>query len=344
MVVASLRWMRWVRPTRSPLMARSSLCQMRRPLPTRQCSRGRSRLPRVCPALGVAEWSRSRQPPQRPPRPNTQPRLWPGLLRIAVFTSEVSHLAATTLRSWPALCANTRARRPLLFATRIARMFGYGLLSVVLVLYLVALGLPGRRDRAAAGAHAAGRRGHLAVADDARRPRRAPPGAHRRRLADAGGRPRLRRHADLRGARGRRDHRRHQPQRQRGRAVPGRRAGVAHPAHPCRRGAPACSPGTSSPGSFATAAGALAGGRGRPGRPRSGGGRPPTPTGRHRRLRRRRHRARRAVRARVAGRRGAAPRAPDTSIRAPPGPAPLAAASWPSSRRCSRSTRSAAAS
>ena len=31
----------------------------------------------------------------------------------------------------------------LLFATRIARMFGYGLLSVVLVLYLVALGVDG---------------------------------------------------------------------------------------------------------------------------------------------------------------------------------------------------------
>ena len=31
----------------------------------------------------------------------------------------------------------------LLFATRIARMFGYGLLSVVLVLYLVALGIDG---------------------------------------------------------------------------------------------------------------------------------------------------------------------------------------------------------
>src|SRR3990172_3654287 len=31
----------------------------------------------------------------------------------------------------------------LLFATRVARMFGYGLLSVVLVLYLVELGLDG---------------------------------------------------------------------------------------------------------------------------------------------------------------------------------------------------------
>ena len=53
-------------------------------------------------------------------------------------TTRVARRRAGRLHS-PLVTADAR----LLFATRIARMFGYGLLSVVLVLYLVALGISG---------------------------------------------------------------------------------------------------------------------------------------------------------------------------------------------------------
>ena len=65
----------------------------------------------------------------------------------------------------------------LLFATRSLRMFGYGFLAVVLVLYLEALGFDGAAVGLLLGADAARRRGDLAAADD--------PGGPVRPAADA---------------------------------------------------------------------------------------------------------------------------------------------------------------
>ena len=118
-----------------------------------------------------------------------------------------------------------RRRAPVRRAS--VRMFGYGLLAVVLVLYLDALGLSGGEigllltltllgDAAISlwlttHADRLGRRRVLA----------------RRRGAGARRRARLRGHARVRRAARRGDDRRHQPERQRGRAVPGGRAGLA---------------------------------------------------------------------------------------------------------------------
>jgi MFS family permease len=99
----------------------------------------------------------------------------------------------------------------LLFATRMARMFGYGLISVVLVLYLVALGLEGVWVGAILT---------LTL------------------LGDAAISLWLTTHADRLGRRLAAPHRRHhrgdQPQRQRGRPVPGGRAGRPLPDRPGR--------------------------------------------------------------------------------------------------------------
>ena len=148
----------------------------------------------------------------------------------------------------------------LLFATRCLRMFGYGFLSTVLVLYLTSLGLLRRRCRAAAGADAPGRRGDLAVADDPRRPDRPAARPARGRCPDARGGPRVRGHARVRGAGGRGDDRRHQPQRQRGRPVPGRRAGVARASWSPADAGRSVFARYQLVGSFATAIGALVAG------------------------------------------------------------------------------------
>ena len=136
----------------------------------------------------------------------------------------------------------------LLFTARCIRMFGYGLLAVVLVLYLRRRRPVGRADRAAAHAHAARRRRDLALADHARRPPGTAPRPPRGRGPD-GLRPGSRSPAThvVRGAPGGRHHRRHQPQRQRGRTVPRRRAGVARAARRPAASGRTCSPGTSWP-------------------------------------------------------------------------------------------------
>ena len=56
----------------------------------------------------------------------------------------------------------------LLFAARGVRMFGYGLLAVVLVLYLDAIGLSGGQIGVLLTLTLLGDAGHLAVADDPR--------------------------------------------------------------------------------------------------------------------------------------------------------------------------------
>ena len=113
----------------------------------------------------------------------------------------------------------------LLFGTRIARLFGYGFLSVVLVLYLVAIGF---------GALEVGLLLTLTLVGDAAislwlTTHADRIGRRRVLLAGAGlmivAGDRVRPLARLLGPDPGRDHRRHQPQRQRGRPVPRGRAG-----------------------------------------------------------------------------------------------------------------------
>ena len=132
----------------------------------------------------------------------------------------------------------------LIFLTRGLRMFGYGFVSVVLVLYLAARGTARLPDRPAADPDAARRRGHHALAHHARRPRRPAPGAARRLAADGPGRGRLRRFELAAGA-GRRGHdRRHQPQRQRDRARSWRSSRRRSPRRSRTAAGPASSPGS----------------------------------------------------------------------------------------------------
>ena len=136
----------------------------------------------------------------------------------------------------------------LLFAMRTLRMFGYGFLAVVLVLYLAAARArsAGHRDGAHPDAHR--RHDHLALADDQRGPARPAPRADRGRRADGRRRRRLRVHDLAPAADPGRGHRRRLTDRQRGRAVPRRRAGGADADRP--RYAPDArpSPGTTSSG------------------------------------------------------------------------------------------------
>ena len=148
----------------------------------------------------------------------------------------------------------------LLFLTRALRMFGYGFVSIVLVLYLAAVGLSDWEiglvltltllgDAAISlwlttHADRVGRRRVLLV------------GALLMALAGLG----FAATSNLARTRDRGDDRRDKPERQRNRTFPGRRASVPVADGPGRAGGPASSPGSTSTGSFATAFGALGGG------------------------------------------------------------------------------------
>ena len=58
---------------------------------------------------------------------------------------------ASPAASLPAGAGADRRDIALLFATRILRMFGYGFLAVVLVLYLAAIGLSGAETASCSG-------------------------------------------------------------------------------------------------------------------------------------------------------------------------------------------------
>ena len=77
-------------------------------------------------------------------------------------------------------CAGLDRDGRLLFAMRTLRMFGYGFLAVVLVLYLAAIGLDPLAIGIVLTLTLIGDTHHLALADDERRPARPAPGADRR--------------------------------------------------------------------------------------------------------------------------------------------------------------------